>query len=327
MITRAPLTLLRSLPTSLLAGLHDVWRRLSTGDPLLLGAATLLECASYAAYVFTFHRLFSGSGSRIGWKESYDISLAGAAASRVFATAGAGGIALTAWALERSGIGRRELVSRLTSFYVLLYGIFMAALVVVGTALRTGVLHGPAPIALTVVPAVVGGVVIVAAVVAARLPADLGERVAKRLDGHARAAKWAGRAADAAATLAAGVRGALSLIRAHDPALAGALLWWAFDIAVLWVSFDAFGDPPAGGVVVMGYLAGTLGNVIPLPGGLGGVEGAMIGAFLAFGVDPGLAVAAVLGYRTFEYWPGLLAYVRLRRTVRDWDDGEITQTV
>jgi hypothetical protein len=65
----------------------------------------------------------------------------------------------------------------------------------------------------------------------------------------------------------------------------------------------------------MGYLAGTLANVIPLPGGLGGVEGAMIGAFLAFGVDPGLAVAAVLGFRALEYWlpivPGLLAYVRL----------------
>jgi putative heme transporter len=314
-----------------LAGLHDAWRRLSQGDPLLLSAAALLECASYAAYVCTFHRLFSGSGSRIGWKESYDISLAGAAASRVFAAAGAGGIALTTWALDRSGICRRELVSRLTSFYVLLYGIFMTALVVVGTALRTGVLHGPAPFALTVLPAVLGGAAIVAAVVAAGLPADLGERAARRLDGHERAARWAGRAADAAATLAAGVRGALSLARAHDPALVGAMLWWAFDIAVLWTCFDAFGNPPAGGVIVMGYLAGTLGNVIPLPGGLGGVEGAMIGAFLAFGVDPGLAVAGVLGYRTFEYWlpivPGLIAYVRLHRNVREWDDGEITQTV
>ena len=28
----------------------------------------------------------------------------------------------------------------------------------------------------------------------------------------------------------------------------------------------------------------------------------MIGAFSAFGVDSSLAVATVLGYRTFEYW-------------------------
>jgi uncharacterized membrane protein YbhN (UPF0104 family) len=55
------------------------------------------------------------------------------------------------------------------------------------------------------------------------------------------------------------------------------------------------------------------------------------GAFLAFGVDPGLAVAAVLGYPAFVYWlpivPGVLAYVRLLRTVREWDDSEITQSM
>lgn len=161
-----------------------------------------------------FHRLFSGVGSRIGWKESYDISLAGAAASRVFAAAGAGGVALTAWALDRSGMDRKLLASRLTNFYVLLYGVFVAALVVGGVALRTGVLHGPAPFALTVVPAIFGGVAIVVALIAAGLPADLGQRVASRLREHERVAKWVGRAADALATLAAGVRGALTLARA-----------------------------------------------------------------------------------------------------------------
>jgi putative heme transporter len=65
------------------------------------------------------------------------------------------------------------------------------------------------------------------------------------------------------------------------------------------------------------------GNVVPLPGGVGGVEGAMIGAFLAFGVAGGLAVVAVLSYRAFAFWlpmvPGVLAYLRLRRTVREWE--------
>jgi putative heme transporter len=314
-----------------LAALHDAWTRLASADPRLLCAAALLECASYAAYVSAFHRVFSGSGSRIGWRESYDISLAGAAASRVFSAAGAGGIALTTWALDRSGMERKRLVSGLTSFYVLLYGVFMAALVLVGTGLRTGVLNGPAPFALTVVPAVFGVVAILAALAAAGLPTDFGSRVADRLHGHPRIAKWAGRAVNGAATLAAGVRGALSLARARDPALAGAILWWTFDIGVLWVCFKAFGQSPPGGVVVMGYLAGTLGNVIPLPGGLGGVEGAMIGAFLGFDVDAALAVAAVLGYRAFEYWlpiiPGVFSYLRLLRTVRDWDAGEITQSM
>jgi uncharacterized membrane protein YbhN (UPF0104 family) len=99
-----------------LAGLDETWGRLSSGDPLWLCAAALLEVASYAAYVWTFHRLFARRGSRIGWRESYDISLAGVAASRVFATAGVGGIAMTVWALDRSGMDRRLVVSRLTTF-------------------------------------------------------------------------------------------------------------------------------------------------------------------------------------------------------------------
>jgi hypothetical protein len=45
------------------------------------------------------------------------------AATRLLATAGAGGIALTAWALRRSGMSRRALVSGLTTFYVALYAI------------------------------------------------------------------------------------------------------------------------------------------------------------------------------------------------------------
>lgn len=313
-----------------LPGLEASWRRLSSGDPLWLCTAALLECASYTAYIATFHRLFARPGSRIGWSESAGITLAGVAASRVFAAAGAGGIALTVWALDRSGMERKVLVSRLTSFYVVLYGIFMAGLVLVGTLLRTGVLHGRAPFGLTVVPAIFGTVAILGALGAARLPADSGERVAARLRGHERLAKWAGRAADAGATLATGVRGALELAQARDPALVGAFLWWAFDIGVLWACFEAFGKPPPGGVLVMAYLAGTLGNALPLPGGLGGVEGAMIGAFLGFHVDSGLAVAAVLGYRAFEYWlpiiPGVISYLWLVRTVKDWEESEITQT-
>jgi lysylphosphatidylglycerol synthase-like protein len=74
-------------------------------------------------------------------------------------------------------------------------------------------------------------------------------------------------------------------------------------------------DPP----LVMGYYVGTLANTLPLPGGIGGVEGGMIGSFLAFGVNGSLAVLAVLGYRTISYWlptlPGAIAYIRLRRGV------------
>jgi uncharacterized protein (TIRG00374 family) len=75
-------------------------------------------------------------------------------------------------------------------------------------------------------------------------------------------------------------------------------------------------------VLVQGFFIGMLGNLLPLPGGVGGVEGGMIGAFAAFGVDSGLAVVAVLVYRAFTFWlpllPGVIAYFRLRRTVEAW---------
>ncbi|HET8953236.1 MAG TPA: YbhN family protein [Solirubrobacteraceae bacterium] len=276
-----------------IAGLHDTWGRLSSGDPVWLVAAALFEACSYAAYVLTFHRIFAYRCARIGWRESYDISLAGVAASRLLALAGAGGIALSAWALRRSGMGRRALLSGLTTFYAALYAVFMAALVLAGSGLHTGLLGGPAPFGLTVVPALFGALVIVGALVIAALsrPADL----------------------------ATGVRGAIALLRERDIALLGAVCWWAFDIAVLAACFHAFGPAPPAGVVVMAYFCGMLANVLPFPGGLGGVEGGMIGAFLAFGVDGGLAVAVVLSYRAFAYWlpmiPGALSYVRLLRTM------------
>jgi uncharacterized membrane protein YbhN (UPF0104 family) len=88
-----------------------------------------------------------------------------------------------------------------------------------------------------------------------------------------------------------------------------------------------FATAGAGGIALTAWALDVLHG--PAPFALTVVPA--IFAFLAFGVDPGLAVAAVLGYRAFEYWlpvvPGVLAYVRLLRTVREWDDSEITQSM
>ena len=90
--------------------------------------------------------------------------------------------------------------------------------------------------------------------------------------------------------------------------------------------FHAFGTPPPFTVILMCYFVGTLGNLLPLPGGLGGVEGGMIGAFAAFGVDFNLAVLAVLSYRAISFWlptvPGAIAYFQLRRTVARWREAQ-----
>src|SRR5215469_9553592 len=138
-----------------------------------------------------------------------------------------------------------------------------------------------------------------------------------------RVARLAYRLAAASATAASGVRTAIDLVRTRNPSLLGAIAWWGFDIAVLWACFHAFGASPPKGVIVMSYFVGMLANTLPLPGGIGGVDGGMIGSFTAFGVDVELSIVAVLAYRAFAFWlptlPGAVAYLQLRRTVQRWN--------
>jgi uncharacterized protein (TIRG00374 family) len=119
------------------------------------------------------------------------------------------------------------------------------------------------------------------------------------------------------ALLVDGVRDAIWLAGRRRPALLGAVAWWAFDLGALWACFRAFGGAPAMGPLVMAYLVGMAMNALPLPGGVGGVEGGMIGMLIALDVPAGLAVVAVLAYRVVAFWlptvPGVLAYLRLRR--------------
>ena len=97
-----------------------------------------------------------------------------------------------------------------------------------------------------------------------------------------------------------------------------------FDIAVLWAAFEAFGQPPALMIIVLAYFLGSLGNLLPLPGGVGGTEGGMLGVLVACGVDASLALLAVVAYQVISTYlpalPGLGAYVSLRRRMRDWPD-------
>jgi uncharacterized membrane protein YbhN (UPF0104 family) len=205
---------------------------------------------------------------------------------------------------------------------VLLYGVYMATLVVDGLGLYLGVIPGKHPFAITVIPAIFGAAVIALFLAVSLLPGDFDRLVKRWTGGGGRISRVAAKIAAAPATAATGVRTAIDLVRSKDALLLGAVAWWAFDIAVLWACFHAFGASPPKGVIVMSYFVGMLGNTLPLPGGIGGVDGGMIGAFSAFGVDVQVAVVAVLAYRVFAFWlptlPGGIAYLQLRRTVQRW---------
>jgi len=289
-----------------LADLPDVWAKIAHGHMGWLLFALVLEALSFVGHAILFRAVsVEGGGTRIGFRASTEITLAGHAATKLFSSAGAGGIALTAWALKKSGMDGRDVAARMTTFMVLLYAVYMGALVLGGLGLYTGALPGGGSFAITVVPAIFGAVVI-AIVAAAQLVKP----------GTSRVQRWLAPVGD-------GVRDARRLIARGNLGLLGAFMWWAFDIAALWACFEAFGDSPAVAVLVVGYFVGTLANLLPLPGGVGAVDGGMIGAFVAFGVDPASAIIAVLAYRFFAFWlpiaPGAISFATLRKTVAKWE--------
>jgi uncharacterized membrane protein YbhN (UPF0104 family) len=303
-----------------LSGLSGTLHRLRSGNTAWLGVGLLFEALSLASYIVLFRTVFSCHGVRIGWKESYDINMAGVVATKLLAAAGAGGVALTVWALQASGLKPRTIARRLLAFELLLYAVYALALIVGGVGLRTGLLPGRAPWTLVVLPAALGAIAVGLVLGLRFVPADIERRV--RGHGGGRRRRLLARLASAPAAVREGTGIAFELIAGRHAGVAGALGYWAFDIATLWAGLHAFGTPPPVAVIVMAYFIGTLANALPLPGGIGGVEGGMIGSLIAFGTPASLALLGVLAYRLISFWlptlPGAIAYGRLRRTVAGW---------
>lgn len=136
-----------------LARLPHELSRIGHGDPRWLLFALALEALSFGGQVVLFHAVYQGSGARIGYRDSYEITLAGHAATRLLASAGTGGMALTAWAVRRHGLGLRDVARRMVAFLVLMYSVYTLALLVGGIGLATGALSGGGSPALTLVPA------------------------------------------------------------------------------------------------------------------------------------------------------------------------------
>ena len=305
-----------------LGDVKDTWGKLDKGDPIWLAVAFGFQMAATASYIAVFQGVHVPPGYPIRFRESYQITMAGLAATRLFAAGGAGGVALTAWALRRSGMPRREVAERMIAFLVLTYAVYMLALIVCGFGLRYGLFPGASPYGVTMIPAYIALVAIAIFLAITFLPADLSRRLSGWRPSSSRAGRITRFLASGPERLGGGTRFALHLVRHPDWALLGTLGWWGFNIGVLWASCKAFGQAPPLAVVIQAYFVGLLANLLPLPGGIGGVDGGMIGALIAFDVDPGLAVVAVLVYRGFAFWlptlPGAIAYLQLRRTVARW---------
>lgn len=310
-----------------LAGLAGTLHRLRNGNKLWLAVGLGLESISLLGYVALFRLVFSCEGVHVTWGSSIQITLAGTVATKLLAAGGAAGIALTVWALRAAGLSAKAVARRMTSFEILLYAVFMLSLVIFGGGLALGIIPGRAPQTLTLVPCLFGIVAILVVAVVAYF-SDRAERALARLErrGGSRVRRWLAKLAPVPGTLHGGLLETMKVLRQPRPDALSAVAYWAFDIATLWASFRAFGAWPPVAVVVIAYFVGQLANLLPLPGGIGGVEGGMIGSFIAFGINGGTAVLAVLAYRIISFWlpvlPGSVAYVRLRAAVSSWREQE-----
>jgi putative heme transporter len=279
-------------------------RRAIDADPRWVVAAVAFELLSFAGYVALLWLVAGRATPLMGIRESVEVTLGGAAATRLLPTAGVGGAALTLWALRRTGMGARAAARTLLTFLVLLYAVFLGAIAVTGTVLAV---QGDGPLPLSALPAAAAATgIAIALALGLRTPA------------HGTSRMRAG-----ARLLGQAVGDALGLVRAHDARLIGAVSWWAFDAAVLGAMLKAFGAAPSILVFVFAYFVGQAGNTVPIPGA---VSGGIVGVLLAFGLDADTAIVSVLGYRSVAIWLpapiGLAALTSLKRTLARWAGAE-----
>jgi uncharacterized membrane protein YbhN (UPF0104 family) len=284
---------------------EDALRRALDADPRWVAAAAVMELLSFTGYVLLLWLIGGRATDRLGLRESAEVTLGGAAATRLLPTGGVGGAALTLWAFRRTGMGSRRATHTLMTFLITLYSVFLLAIMASGTALAV---TGSGPLALDVVPAIGAAIVFFGhlALAAAAPGAQAGGRIGR-----------------AAGLLGEAVRTGLGHLRSADPRLLGAIAWWAFDAAVLWAMLHAFGAPPSLAVLALAYFVGQVGNTLPIPGA---VSGGMVGILVAFSVPADLALVSVLAYRAVAIWLpapiGLVALGSLRRTIARWSEAD-----
>jgi uncharacterized protein (TIRG00374 family) len=282
-------------------GLDVVRERIEGAQPGWLGVAVVLELLSCLSYVLMLRPIFC---AWMSWRTSYQLGMSELAVGSLVPASGGAGLAFGAWALRKGGMPARDIARRTVAFFVLKSAVNFVAVAAVGIAMWLGVGPDVSP-ALTLLPSVLAIAAIAAVPVIPFVAARRG---------------WTNRVAVA---LSEGIGEAGRVLRRRDwRVIAGSVGYWAFDNAVLWACLHAFGESPPITLVLMGYLIGQLGGLLPIPGGLGGIDGGLLGALVVYGIPAAAtAAAAILAYRVILFWLplvlGAAAFVSLRRGLQD----------
>jgi uncharacterized membrane protein YbhN (UPF0104 family) len=302
-----------ALVVVLAPGLGEVRDLLAGASPGWIALAVVLEALSGISYVLMFRPIFCRHMPR---RTSWEIAWSELAVGSLVPASGAGGLALGAWILHEGGMPGEQIARRSVAFFLIKSSVNFVAVVVVGTVMALGLVGPDLSLWLTAIPAA-GAAAVIALILAVPL---LGPGRAPSAEaGRVERAVAAGRRA-----LIGGTVEAVEVVRSRNRlVLAGAIGYWAFDNAVLWATFHAFDASPPISVLLLGYLVGQLGGLLPLPGGIGGIDGGLFGAFVLLGTPVATTAAAVLAYRVILFWlplvVGGLFFVSLRRGLNDPD--------
>ncbi|HYB23859.1 MAG TPA: lysylphosphatidylglycerol synthase transmembrane domain-containing protein, partial [Solirubrobacteraceae bacterium] len=305
---------------TLVPGLSGLRSRLAHANAAWLGAGVVLKLLSGVGYVAVFRMIFC---RRMSWRVSTQVGMSELGANAILPAGGAGGLALGAWALRRGGMDGREIACRTVAFFLLTSVPNVLGVIVIGFALAAGVLGGERNLLLTALPAALALGAVLATLVAGRLADRASVRLAGAGDGAGGTPSRRARALrESLIALADGVRESLALLREGDAVLiTGLIAYLVFDIAILWAGFRALGAAPPLAVLALAYLIGELGGLVPLPGGIGGVDAGLLGTLVLYHVSITTAAGAVLAYRAVALvvpaLAGALAFHLLRRTLRD----------
>ena len=287
-------------------GLADVRRHFADASPGWLVVGVVLEFLSCVSYVAMFRPVFCGATS---WRTSWEIGWSELAVGSLLPASGAGGLALGAWILSQEGMPAERIARRSVAFFLIKSSVNFVAVAVIGTLMALGVGPHRSPL-LTVLPAALSLLVIAVVLLLPRI----GTGPAPGPDaGRAWRAVSAVRRA-----VVVGAREAVQIVRSGNLlVIGGSIGYWAFDNLVLWATFRAFETSVPLTVLLMGYLIGQLGGLLPIPGGVGGIDGGLIGTLIVYGAPAAATAAAVLAYRVILFWLPLLvgaaAFVSLRR--------------
>lgn len=269
--------------------LAHVPARLVAGCAGWIAFAGALELLSMVGFIVVFKLVF---GVRLSWRQGIAAGLRALGATTVLPAGGLVGPAMGARTGGEERVPLPVLTRRTIAFTILTNAPGFIVLGALGLSLWLGWPTGPHRAGI-ILPAVGLALALMTAVwLIGRSPSSKPPSPEPRWN-H----PLARHATAGVRILRDGAAEARRLLTTRDWKLAGALGYYTFDNAVLWAAFHAYGRTPPVSVIVIGYLVGSLGGALPVPAGLGVLEGGLIGALVLYGAPVAPAAAAVLLYR------------------------------